>query len=116
MVLDHRKYAIRGLWRRNNKFLARITVEDDAARKEVKWMSLQAATAAGVQVELRAVLVERKYQPPHFFWLFARNIGDTISGCKSTRLIQSETANGPASIHSLAIRAPRPVASGRDLA
>ena len=59
-VLDNRKHAIRGLWRRNNKFLARITVEDDAGRKQVKWVPLQAATAAAAQEELRTVLVERK--------------------------------------------------------
>ena len=32
-VLDNRKHAIRGFWKRNRKFLARITVEDDAGRK-----------------------------------------------------------------------------------
>jgi hypothetical protein len=36
-VVDNRKHAIRGLWRRNGKFVARITVEDDAGRKQVKW-------------------------------------------------------------------------------
>ena len=30
-VLDNRKHSIRGLWRRNGKFVARLTVEDAAA-------------------------------------------------------------------------------------
>jgi len=58
-VLDNRKHAIRGLWRRNGKFVARITVEDDAGRKAVKWVPLKAETAAVAQEEFRTVLVER---------------------------------------------------------
>ena len=58
-VLDNRKYAIRGLWRRNGKFVARITVEDDAGRKAVKWVPLKAETAAVAQEEFRTLLVER---------------------------------------------------------
>ncbi|MFZ0827266.1 MAG: site-specific integrase [Verrucomicrobiia bacterium] len=58
-VLDNRKHAIRGLWRRNGKFVARITVEDDAGRKAVKWVPLEAATAADAQEKFRTLLVER---------------------------------------------------------
>ena len=58
-VLDNRKHAIRGLWRRNGKFMARITVEDDAGRKRLKWVPLEAATAAAAQEEFRTLLVER---------------------------------------------------------
>src|SRR5271156_5998105 len=58
-VLDNRKHAIRGLWRRNGKFVARITVEDDAGRKAVKWVPLNADTAAAAQEEFRTLLVER---------------------------------------------------------
>ena len=43
-VRDNRKHPIRGLWRRNGKFLARITVADDAGRKVVKWIPLEAVT------------------------------------------------------------------------
>jgi hypothetical protein len=39
-VLDNCKHAIRGLWRRNGSFVARVTVEDDAGRKAVKWVLL----------------------------------------------------------------------------
>lgn len=59
-VLDNRKHPIRGLWRRGGKFLARITVEDDAGKKEVKWVPLKATTPGAAQEELRTVLVERK--------------------------------------------------------
>src|SRR6185369_8906172 len=58
-VLDNRKHAIRGLWRRNGKFVARITVEDDAGHKAVKWVPLLAETAAEAQEEFRTLLVER---------------------------------------------------------
>lgn len=58
-VLDNRKHPIRGLWRRNGKFLARITAEDDSGRKAVKWVTLEANTVAEAQAELRKVLVER---------------------------------------------------------
>ena len=58
-VFDNRKHAIRGLWRRNGKFVARITVEDDAGRKAVKWVPLDAQTAAGAREEFRTLLVER---------------------------------------------------------
>ncbi|MHC1767935.1 MAG: tyrosine-type recombinase/integrase [Verrucomicrobiia bacterium] len=59
-VLDNRKHPIRGLWRRGGKFLARITVEDDAGKKEVKWVPLKATTPGAAQDEFRTVLVERK--------------------------------------------------------
>src|SRR3989442_15916597 len=55
-VLDNRKHAIRGLWRRNGSFVARITVEDDAGRKAVKWVPLNAETAAAGQEEFPNLL------------------------------------------------------------
>jgi|SRR5579872_2665427 len=58
-VLDNRKHAIRGLCRRNGKFVARITVEDDARRKAVKWVPLEAQTAPQAQEEFRTLLVRR---------------------------------------------------------
>lgn len=65
-VLDARKHAIRGLWRRNSKFIARITVEADSGKKAVKWVPLEASTAAEGQEQLRKLLVERKeHRLPH---------------------------------------------------
>ena len=58
-VLDNRKHAIRGLWRRNGKFVARITIEDDGGGKAIKWVPLKASTAAEAQEEFRTLLVER---------------------------------------------------------
>ena len=59
-VLDNRKHPIRGLWRRNGSFYARITVEDDCGRKSIKWVPLEAAqTASDAQEEFRKLLVER---------------------------------------------------------
>src|SRR5260370_7271233 len=58
-VRDNRKHAIRGLWRRNGNFVARITVEDDAGHKAVKWVPLEAETAAQPQEEFRTLLSER---------------------------------------------------------
>jgi integrase len=58
-VLDNRKHPIRGLWRRNGKFLARITTEDDAGRKSKKWVPLEAGTVAEAQEQFRTLLVER---------------------------------------------------------
>lgn len=58
-VLDNRKHPIRGLWRRNGNFLARISVEDEAGRKEVRWVPLAAKSAAEAQEEFRKLMVER---------------------------------------------------------
>ena len=58
-VLDNRKHPIRGLWRRNGKYLARISVEDEAGRKDVRWVPLSAKSAAEAQEEFRTLMVER---------------------------------------------------------
>lgn len=42
-VLDGRKQPIRGLWKRNGKFIARLTVENDSGKKEVRWKPLEGA-------------------------------------------------------------------------
>lgn len=47
------------MWRRNGKFLGRISVEDEGGRKEVRWVPLAAKTAAEAQDEFRKVMVER---------------------------------------------------------
>jgi integrase len=59
-VLDNRKHPIRGLWRRNGRFIARITVEDERGQPRVKWHPLDATTVAQAQNELRSLLVERR--------------------------------------------------------
>lgn len=59
-VLDNRKHPVRGLWRRNGNYVARITVEDALGRKSVKWTPLEAETAAEAVKELRTVQTERE--------------------------------------------------------
>jgi integrase len=59
-VRDNRKHPIRGLWRRNGKFFARLTVEDADGRKKLQWAALQAGTVAEAQAEFRTLLVERQ--------------------------------------------------------
>ncbi|HOX01536.1 MAG TPA: hypothetical protein P5555_03690 [Candidatus Paceibacterota bacterium] len=59
-VLDNRKHGIRGLWRRLDRYYARITIENDSGRKAVKWMPPNARTAAEVRQELDAVKLARK--------------------------------------------------------
>ena len=56
---DNRKHRIRGLWRRNGSFYARITCEEQDGRKKLCWVPLKAGTVAQAQEELRTVLVER---------------------------------------------------------
>jgi integrase len=51
---------VRGLWRRNGRFVARITVEQTNGSKKVKWTTLKAVTAAGAVEELKAIHVERR--------------------------------------------------------
>ena len=60
-VCDNRKHPVRGLWRRNGGYLARITAEDDEGRKSVKWVPLtEATTDADAVVEFRKLLTERE--------------------------------------------------------
>jgi integrase len=58
-VQDNRKHPIRGLWRRNGNFRARITVENEAGRKVLRWVPLAAKTPADAVVEFRKLSVER---------------------------------------------------------
>ena len=59
-VVDNRKHPIRGLWRRNGKFFARLTVETADGRKKIQWAPLDAVTVAEAQAGLRTLLVERE--------------------------------------------------------
>jgi len=59
-VLDNRKHPIRGLWRRGDRFLARLTVEDDAGRKIVKWVPLEAQTASQAADLTKAAVLRNK--------------------------------------------------------
>lgn len=59
-VLDNRKHPIRGLWRRNESYYARLTVEDDCGRKTLKWVPLDGAqTASDANKEFEKLKGER---------------------------------------------------------
>ena len=59
--MDGRKRPIRGLWQRNQKFYARISVEDPGTgRKQVRRVPLAAATAAQAQADLRRLVTKRE--------------------------------------------------------
>ncbi len=59
-VLDNSKRPVRGLWKRNGRFVARLAVEDAAGRKVTRWITLEAATMAKATEEMRTIHVERK--------------------------------------------------------
>ncbi|MDR3456249.1 MAG: hypothetical protein P4N60_02290 [Verrucomicrobiae bacterium] len=59
-VLDGRKQPIRGLWERNGKLIARLSVENDAGQKETLWVALEdAETVAQAQDKLKTFHVDR---------------------------------------------------------
>ena len=88
-VLDARKQPIRGLWMRNNRFLARITVEDDAGRKAIKWVPLENATTkqpVRTMPEAKAALEKLKgqrhdNQPPHLHRISPTGVGLILRKC-----------------------------------
>jgi integrase len=60
-VLDGRKRPIRGLWKRNSKFYARIAIEDsNTGVKQVRRVPLEAETVAQAQAELRRLMTKRE--------------------------------------------------------
>jgi integrase len=59
-VLDGRKQPIRGLWERNGKFIARLSVEDDNGTKRSQWVALDGAvTIPQAQERLKTLHVDR---------------------------------------------------------
>src|ERR1039458_8958694 len=64
-VFDARKRPVRGLWRRNDRFYARISVEEPTCgRKETRRVPLEAAhSVAQAQAELRRLLTKRDENP-----------------------------------------------------
>jgi integrase len=59
-VTDARKRPIRGLWKRNNRYYARIADENPkTGKKQTKRIPLDAATTAQAQAELRILLTKR---------------------------------------------------------
>jgi integrase len=60
-VLDGRKSPIRGLWERNGRFYARLSVEDDDGVTRTRWVPLEGAeTAPQAQEKQKALQVDRE--------------------------------------------------------
>ncbi len=58
-VFDSRKRRIRGLWKRNDRFFANITIQDELGRKTSRMVPLQGSTLDAAKDDLRRLLVER---------------------------------------------------------
>jgi integrase len=58
-VFDTRKRRVRGLWQRNGRFFANITVADDLGRKKSQFVPLSAATLEEARADYARVLTER---------------------------------------------------------
>lgn len=99
-VLDGRKRPIRGLWERNGRFLARITIENDAGVGEKRWVPLEdAETAAQAQEKLKTLHVDRARndlpvlkRTPKFADYAAQYLAyfDTVKDAKRPATIQKE--------------------------
>jgi integrase len=59
-VFDSRKRRVRGIWRRNGRFFANVSVSDDLGRKAPKWVPLQGDTLTTAITDYRKLLVERE--------------------------------------------------------
>lgn len=59
-VLDSRKRRVRGMWQRNGRFFANVSIADDLGRKTPKWVPLEGGTLTEVIADYRKLLVERE--------------------------------------------------------
>jgi integrase len=59
-VLDSRKRRVRGVWQRNGRFFANVSIADDLGRKTPKWVPLEGDTLTEVIADYRKLLVERE--------------------------------------------------------
>lgn len=58
-VFDSRKRRVRGLWQRNGKFFANLTVADDLGRKSSQWVPLTGASFTEAKADYDRLRVER---------------------------------------------------------
>ncbi len=59
-VFDSRKRRMRGLWQRNGKYYANLSVADDLGRKTSKWVALAAVTLTQAIEDYRRLQVEKE--------------------------------------------------------
>jgi integrase len=99
--MDDRKRPIRGLWRRNGKFIARIKVETDTGQPVNKWVALEALTVGAAKDELSSLKVERnekRLRPlgrsPKFSDYMTETYWSRLAGSgKKPRTIRTERAH-----------------------
>jgi hypothetical protein len=58
-VFDSRKRRVRGLWQRNGKCFANLTVADDFGRKSSQWVPLAGASFTDAKEDYDRLRVER---------------------------------------------------------
>ena len=58
-VFASRKRRVRGLWQRNGRFFANLTVADDLGRKTSKWVPLEGASLPEAKADYDRLRVER---------------------------------------------------------
>lgn len=103
-VLDGRKRPIRGLWRRNDRFYARLTVEDPfTGRKETRRVPLEKCeTVPQAQAELRRLLTKREDRTlptlkmcPKFSEYVDKYLSyfQTVKDAKRPRTLETETGH-----------------------
>ena len=59
-VFDSRKRRVRGLWQRNGKFFANLTVADDLGRKTSRWVKLKGGSFTDAKDDYDRLRVERQ--------------------------------------------------------
>ena len=58
-VFDSRKRRVRGLWLRNGKYFANLTVAEDLGRKSSRWVELNGSAFAEAKADYDRLHVER---------------------------------------------------------
>jgi hypothetical protein len=58
-VLDSRKRCVRGVWQRNGRIYANLTVADDLGRKTSRWVLLAGATLDEAKADYARLVTER---------------------------------------------------------
>lgn len=58
-VLDSRKRRVRGLWQRNGRYFANLTVTDDLGRKSARMVPLKSGTLDDAKADYARLLTER---------------------------------------------------------
>ena len=80
-VLDSRKRLVCGLWQRNGKFYANITISGALGRKSSRWVALLGASLEDAKSDFARLLTERddeRLQPMGQTRKLSASIGERI--------------------------------------